>query len=814
MKKILSYILISVIVAVNLFAPISVGFSKNNSAKVTANVAEAAGDNILLHIDGVSNNSSIKIRLDVSTKADKSQIDEKNSYVDVYLYSANGTLKNTKRVIFSNMKDGGSRTGYQRYENSIEFTGLAPKTAFTVRATAVEVNKDKTTTSYTLPNPLPVPTKGEEQTDFVYAGFQSNNSTNSYLPVCQTGKFSWSISGCAAQFLYYAVFTPASALFALGGMLFDSTFHYSVQSSAYTSPFVVQGWKIIRDIANMFFIFILLYIAFGTILSLNGFKTKEMIVNVIIIGLLINFSLFAARIVIDTSNVLARVFYNSNTIKITNVSGPDASKWIASANSSGIIPISAALVNKINPQSLIINAKNVGNIQDTGRQSNSTQNNNGVTTGTFIWVTLLSAGVSIVGFIVFLTVGLVFIGRVVGLWIAMILAPLAFFSYTVPAMRNIEMVGWKKWWPNLLKLSFLAPVFIFFIYLILQFLQVGLGVWSANGKHNMDFVLAIIIPFGFIMILLNQAKKIAVKMSGQFGEALSKAGSAVGGMALGAATGGAALALKHTVGRGGSRIGNSETAKKMASSKNKFVRFLGNKTMDAGKSIGKNSFDLRNTKVGGHIEKGLGTNLGKTKTGGFEGYQSGKVRKQQQRAKELEVGENSEENKKLREQEIGLQDVLNSVVHDFENIDKKLKKARQVKKDGDPNAEMRIKHLKSAKKRIEELDGSKDSSAKITTDLTRARVKLAGMSPTNPEYEQTKDLIENLKYVDNANTHGKFAGKSIKDRKEDIKLSKHGIKKENTRRKVSFAKGLRTWGSKSNKEAQHKIIMESKIDDK
>jgi len=54
---------------------------------------------------------------------------------------------------------------------------------------------------------------------------------------------------------------------------------------------------VVRDFVNIFFIFVLLYIAFATILSLHGFKTKEMIINVIIIGLLMNFSLFAGQLI-------------------------------------------------------------------------------------------------------------------------------------------------------------------------------------------------------------------------------------------------------------------------------------------------------------------------------------------------------------------------------------------------------------------------------------------------------------------------------------------------------------------------------------
>ena len=53
---------------------------------------------------------------------------------------------------------------------------------------------------------------------------------------------------------------------------------------------VVAGWVIVRDICNMFFILILLVIAFATILRVEGYDIKKMIPKLIIMAVLINFS--------------------------------------------------------------------------------------------------------------------------------------------------------------------------------------------------------------------------------------------------------------------------------------------------------------------------------------------------------------------------------------------------------------------------------------------------------------------------------------------------------------------------------------------
>jgi len=373
------------------------------------------------------------------------------------------------------------------------------------------------------------------------------------LPVCSI--IPVKIGGCIAQGLYWLFFKTTSFVFGLAGKALDFTLMYSIQDSSYRSQFVVEGWGLVRDFCNMFFIFVLLYIAFGTILKLGGVNTKQMIINVVIIGLLINFSLFATQVIIDASNILARVFYNQNTIVI-GIAQKDAQGNPLPVTSElgefGEIKLSEAIVSKVDPQKLIIEAKEVSMIPQKGVTDEGTPEP-GISAGSFIIVVLLATAVNVVGIIVFFSVALIFISRVVGLWLAMILAPLAFFSYTVPALQDIEMIGWKKWWPETLKLAFLAPVFVFFMYLIVGFMDKGLNMVNTSLKigtelHGLSFVIAIVVPFVFIMILLMKAKDIASKMSGTMGQSITKGISAAGGMALGGAALGAAFLGRRTIG--------------------------------------------------------------------------------------------------------------------------------------------------------------------------------------------------------------------------------------------------------------------------
>ncbi|MES2930620.1 MAG: hypothetical protein V4665_02450 [Patescibacteria group bacterium] len=400
------------------------------------------------------------------------------------------------------------------------------------------------------------------------------------LPKCGLGIFdNSSIMGCVVKVTYYVFFVPTSYLFALAGMFFDNTFAYSVQDTSYRSPFVVEGWGIVRDFCNMFFIFVLLYIAFSTILNIHGFKTKEMVVNVVIIGLLINFSLFAAQLVVDSSNILARVFYNSSAINIDIIkNGNDGwtsgGIYLYDTGEEDQIQLSAAIVGKINPAVIITEANKPSIIQE-GTDGKQTE----IGTGTWFLVTILAIIINVVGIAVFLSVGLVFIARVIGIWIYMIMAPLAFFSYTVPKMQGIDMIGWKKWWPELLSMSFLAPIFIFFLYLILRFIETGLGLLDTSKKDGLAFVIAVIVPFAFIMILMTKAKKIAQKMSGEFGQGIVGGIAAASALTLGAGAIGAKVLGKRLIGGTMGMVSRGDTATQKYEAAQQHAKMTGDKSM-------------------------------------------------------------------------------------------------------------------------------------------------------------------------------------------------------------------------------------------
>jgi len=74
-------------------------------------------------------------------------------------------------------------------------------------------------------------------------------------------------------------------------------------------PCIVDtGWVFTRDIANMFFILALVIIAFATILGIESYGMRRLLVPLILIAILLNFSQVFIGVVVDIANVLIETF--------------------------------------------------------------------------------------------------------------------------------------------------------------------------------------------------------------------------------------------------------------------------------------------------------------------------------------------------------------------------------------------------------------------------------------------------------------------------------------------------------------------------
>jgi len=424
--------------------------------------------------------------------------------------------------------------------------------------------------------------------------------------------FKWNeglrIGDCTALLGYYAFFVPASWILYAGGTIFDTMVALSL--SNIDQPFVNDAWKIVRDFANMAFIFVLLYIAIATILNLGNYK--KLLVNLVIVALVINFSAFFTKIVIDASNIVALEIHQRIAAPIPEIT--------ESRLLSSIVPeksISAIFMNGFSLQSI------------TGSKAYSDWRDKGESAGSLFFVFLAAGIVSIVAAFTFFAAGFLFLGRMVAFWFLIIASPLAFIAFILPGARSF----FSQWWSTLINQALVAPVFLFFMYVIASMVSSNFmsSVFRSGGTDLADITMNIIVSFLVLLITLTMALNVTKKLSGQAGSMATKfAGGATIGAALFTgrrALGTAAFAGRHSIGRAARGLAQSDKVKRTLGKSR-----MGRTMYGAIDKTASSSFDARNTSV---VGKTFGKGGGK---GGYNKYATSRINKIQSRVASVSTG--------------------------------------------------------------------------------------------------------------------------------------------------------------------------------
>ncbi|OGI77251.1 hypothetical protein A3B85_02205 [Candidatus Nomurabacteria bacterium RIFCSPHIGHO2_02_FULL_37_13] len=567
------------------------------------------------------------------------------------------------------------------------------------------------------------------------------------------------VDGCIAKIIYWLFYSIPNLLLNVVGNFFNVIVALTLYSDLYNkATFVGNAWAVVRDFSNIFFILILLYIGVKIILGLGGSGVKKMITYVIIMAMLINFSMFFTKVVIDTSNILALVFYNKISVTTEKDGKMIDPNYISVLSKDRDRDISGGMMGYFNPTKILTQE-----FFDNFREETYTfsvksallATGTGAIAGNLIPIPGVGAGIGAVvglagyalsgfanaiplsisaGFIIiagsiiifatyaFFIAGLAFLSRLIELWILIIFSPFAFMSLAVPKLASIEYIGWDAWSKRLLAVSFMAPIFMFFMYLIFMIIKSNIFISlvarpDPDKQLWMETIILMVIPALIILILLMKATNYAKKSSGVLGEALMSGAKIAGGLALGAATGGAALAGRTILGGGGGATANYLAGK---AEKAGFGR-VGGKLRDVGDFARKSSFDIRGVKMAGQTLAGAtGLKLGETEKGGWTEMKKQQVEKGQKRADELEKRGTKKEKEAVDKAEIDLKEAvlkeitaLNAegvavelpVKLHLENVDKEIEKARialnDIKGTGDvvgTEAALEVLREKQAKK--------------------------------------------------------------------------------------------------------------------
>jgi hypothetical protein len=444
----------------------------------------------------------------------------------------------------------------------------------------------------------------------------ATQGTSTFTATLRCGISSWTVGGCFIILFDDVLVKTSQWIAQTSGRLFDVFAAVSLGHDIYggkgISSFIENSWATVRDISNIFFIFILLYAALGLVLSLHSIDVKKLVSKVIIVALLINFSLFFCRIAIDASNILSRVFYNAMNISQTGNAPITAQNGDVKEQS-----MSAAIVQGIQPQKLL-GTDSFNKLQAEGTVGN----------GTIFFILLLAFVLNLALAWIFFMCAAFFAGRIGVIWVSMIFAPIAFVSSIVPGLDGkLKQLGWSQWLSTFLKACINAPIFFFFMYLIVNLTAGPNGgilntiIGSINSSSLVGFLVGIILPTMILLGLLREAKSIAQEMGGEFGAAFAGVIAAGAGLAAMAATGGAAIAGRGTIGAlatkfsdPSSKFGN--TLRNVASGTatsgfgstgvGKWMARQGLKATVAGKSA---SFDVRNTGLANSLSKATGVDM-------------------------------------------------------------------------------------------------------------------------------------------------------------------------------------------------------------
>lgn len=192
---------------------------------------------------------------------------------------------------------------------------------------------------------------------------------------------------------------------------------------------IKEAWIVVRDFCNMFFILILLVIAFATILRIESYNMKKWLPKLLIMAVLINFSRTICGIFIDFSQLVMLTFVNAFSDGGGNfVSFVKIEQFLKIAKDNG----SFLKDNSINLSQTV--------------------------SGIIIAILFM-----IVATIAMMAILAIFIMRVIMLWIYVVLSPLAFLLSSFPQGQKYA----SQYWGEFTKYLINGPILAFFIWLSL-----------------------------------------------------------------------------------------------------------------------------------------------------------------------------------------------------------------------------------------------------------------------------------------------------------------------------------------------------------
>lgn len=259
--------------------------------------------------------------------------------------------------------------------------------------------------------------------------------------------------------------------------------------SIYSAAVISEGWTVFRDLVNIIFIFIVIYIGLTTILGLSSSNTKSLLVRVIVVALLINFSLVITGLVIDAGNVAAIAFYEAFPPR------DGLAAWFGADGRSLSYPfVQGSQIGRFSGSGYFNFVSSIPIFGPTLAGLASVKG----------WI--LSAGIIIVhivaSFILF-AAAILFVIRTVVLWFLMIISPIAFAAAILPSTKPTFNI----WMRQFVNQVMWAPAFLALYYVAVRiFTSPGLA--SVIAGSLLGAILGFIIVVALLVAALNISRKL------------------------------------------------------------------------------------------------------------------------------------------------------------------------------------------------------------------------------------------------------------------------------------------------------------------
>lgn len=291
---------------------------------------------------------------------------------------------------------------------------------------------------------------------------ETGGSTNNSSALGSIGNSEVLVIGPPVKWLMYLVLVIESFFITLGGMLASVALEFNKTILDFNPPFIVVGWNIFRDIANLGFVLGIVLIAIMTILRVKGYQAQQILWKLIVAALLVNFSLLIGGALITPANSISTFLLN----------------YIGSGN--------GGTVAKLGDSFRFVDLINSG-----GMVGSSTGEFFGWITGGIIgnsatfFILATMAILLVLGFIILLTLfsfaGMLFV-RYFMLAFLLMISPVVWLMWIFPGTKNY----FKEWWENFIHWVIYAPFMLLFLYISLLILDKYPDSIAATANSQFD----------------------------------------------------------------------------------------------------------------------------------------------------------------------------------------------------------------------------------------------------------------------------------------------------------------------------------------